>query len=257
MSNYNETINNNQNPELEEEYDLDAVVEEFESIGGYSGEVVTFNDIIDRATGLDEYGNPKSAYSVEVGTYNGRTNEVNVMNNTAYYNPSINIVRTGEFVMIDFVFKNRTDMDLRTFWALLNKYGKDFEKALREDSYILPLFRLQIVPNYYSGRFSMLAVTPMYWVLQPETPTSEINSIRLIFKNDSIGFVESDGYNQSEILADMERQEMQEDYVAQAIQRRQLLRFSDVCHTLSGQQRKNDFDGIPYEYGSADLWIQH
>jgi hypothetical protein len=221
MSNYDETINN-QNPELEEEYDIDKDVEEFENVGCYTGEgeVVTYNDIIHKAVGLDEYGNPKSCYSVEIGTYNGKTNEVNVANNTAYYNPSINIVRTGEFVMIDFVFKNRTDTDLRTFWALLNKYGKDFEKALREDNHIIPLFRLQIVPNYYSGRFSMLAVTPMYWVLQPETPTSEINTIRMIFKNDSIGFVESEGYNESDIIAELERADMQEDYVAQAIQRR-------------------------------------
>lgn len=217
MSEYNETVYENEYDETE----VDKIVDEYENGTGYDPEEkVIYDDIMDKSIGLDEFGNPKAGFGVEIGEFDCNTSAVNIKNNMHYYNPAINITRTGDMVMFDFIYKNRTDSDLRQFWALLCTYGKNFEKALKEDNGILPFFRIQIVPNYYGGKFSMVLVTPMYWVLQPETPTSEINTIRIVFQMDSVAFVEGQGYDTKDILADIEREQMQNDYITEAIERK-------------------------------------
>jgi hypothetical protein len=205
MADYNETILN------DDEYYDEFMDDEEETIEEYDGESneVSYEDIIDHCVGVDELDNPNIGFSVEFGTYDSRTQETKMNSAVTYYNPVLNITRTGEVMMFDFIYKTRVDSELRAFWSLLNKYGRDFEKAMKENNHILPLIRIQIVPNYYAGKFSMICVTPMYWVLQPEIPTGEINMIRIVFSIDSVGFVESEGFNENEILAELEREEMQ------------------------------------------------
>lgn len=183
---------------------------------------ITFEDIILQSVGLDEYDNPKSGFGLEIGTFDATTNNSKMNVNLTYYNPYINITRTGEMMMVDFVFKNRVDSDLRAIWALINKYGKDFENALRAGSNQFPLIRLQIVPNFYSGKYSIVSVAPLYWALQPEIPNGEINTIRLVFGIDSVAFIEQEGYDERQILAEIEREEMQRDFIEQATENRQI-----------------------------------
>ena len=224
MSNYNETIQNEEyldDNELMNEMDAIEGTEEddIEQFEGESTEV-TYDDIMDQCTGVDELGNPKAGFCVELGTFDSKTQETKMNSAVTYYNPVLNITRTGEVMMFDFIYKTKVDSELRAFWALLNKYGRDFERAMKEDSHILPLIRIQIVPNYFAGRFSMVCVTPMYWVLQPEIPTGDINMIRMVLSIDSVGFVESEGYNENEILAELEREEMQRQFIEQEMERK-------------------------------------
>lgn len=219
MSEYNETIQNNEY--IEEDAGVLAL-EELENVDEFYGDSseVTHDDIISQSTGLDEFDNPKAGFALELGTYDARNNTAKINSCMTYYNPSLNIVRTGEAIMFDFIYKSKTDSELRAFWALINKYGREFEQAMKENNHIIPLMRLQIVPNYYAGKFSMLCVTPMYWCLQPEVPAGEIKVIRIVFSVDSVAFIESEGYNENEILAELEREEMQKQHIEQSIERR-------------------------------------
>lgn len=239
MSDYNEAIQN------EEYYDNapDAIDDSVEQFEGNANEV-TYDDIIDQSVGVDELDNPKAGFSVELGTYDSRTQETKMNSHVTYYNPVLNITRTGEVMMFDFIYKTKVDSELRAFWALLNKYGKDFEKAMRENNPVLPLIRIQIVPNYYAGKFSMVCVTPMYWVLQPEIPTGDINMIRMVLSVDSVGFVESEGYNENEILAELEREEMQRQFIEQEMERKREERDSwqEERNARMEELRKNHQD---------------
>lgn len=239
MSDYNETIQN------EEYYDdaPDTIDENIEQFDGDTNEV-TYDDIVDHSVGADELGNPKAGFSVELGTFDTRTQETKMNSNTTYYNPILNITRTGEVMMFDFIYKTKVDSELRAFWSLLNKYGRDFEKAMRENNPVLPLIRIQIVPNYYAGKFSMVCVTPMYWVLQPEIPTGDVNMIRMVLSVESVGFVESEGYNENEILAELEREEMQRQFIEQEMERKREEReaWQEERNARMEELRKNHQD---------------
>ena len=218
MSEYNETIQNDEY--IEESADVNAL-DEIESDNYFNdSEEVTYDDIIINSVGLDEFDNPKIGFALELGQYDSRDNTAKINSNMTYFNPSLNITRTGEAMIFDFIYKSKTDSELRAFWALINKYGREFEQAMRQNNPVVPLLRLQIVPNYYVGRFSMLCVTPMYWALQPEVPGGEIKVIRIVFGVDSVAFIESEGYNENEILAELEREEMQRQHIEESIERR-------------------------------------
>lgn len=216
MSEYN-TIPMDQN-------NVDNIIDGFEYGQSYVPDdtPITFEDIILQSVGLDEYDNPKAGFGLEIGTFDAVTSNSKMNVALTYYNPYINITRTGEMVMIDFVFKNRVDSDLRAIWALINKYGKDFENSLRTNSNLLPLVRIQIVPNFYSGKYALVAVAPLYWALQPEIPNGEINTIRLVFPIDSVAFIEQEGYDERQILAEIEREEMHREFIEQATEAREI-----------------------------------
>jgi hypothetical protein len=221
MSEYNvfpenpfNTNNEFDNYETDNVYDPDIEV---------APQQIDFNEIVEHSVGLDEYDNPKAGFGIEMGIFDTQTNTARITMNKTYYNPAINITRTGDVMMIDLMFKSKTDSDLRAIWAFLNKYGKDFEKSLSSNGSIpLPIFRMQLVPNFYSGKYSIVAVAPMYWVLQPEVPTSEINMIRMVYGVDSIAFLENEAYDEKQLLAELEREDMQREFIEQAAEQRRI-----------------------------------
>lgn len=181
---------------------------------------IDYNEIIFNTVGYDEDGNPKTAFSIETGTYDSNSNVIKIVGNISYYNPQINIIRTGESMMIDFTYNTKTDTELRTFWSLINKYGKDFEQAIRDQSTTIPVFRITLVPTTYAGKHSIVCLAPLYWALQPETPTSDINTIRVVYNLDSIAFAETDGYSIEDVEAEIQREQMQNDFIEDEMTRR-------------------------------------
>ena len=194
--------------------------ENIENINEENVEETDYNDIIDSCIGYDEDDNPKAGFSVEVGTYDSATSTIKVDTNLSYFNPQINLMRTGEAIIIDFIFRNKTDTDMRAIWSLLNKYGRNFDNAMKVSSATIPVFRFTIVPVKYEARFGILCTSPMYWALEPETPTSDINTIRVVFGIDNVVFQESEGYNLTEIEADIQREQMQRDFIEGQMEQR-------------------------------------
>ena len=180
-------------------------------------ETPDYNEIINNCVGFDEEDNPKAAFSIETGTYVSKEDVIRISGNISYYNPQINITRTGEAVILDFIYANKTDSEFRAFWSLISKYGREFERAMQNNSPDIPVFRITIVPTIYAGRHCIIGIAPLYWALQPETPTSDINTLRVVFNLDSIAFAESEGYNLDELEASAEREEMQRDYIENAV----------------------------------------
>lgn len=181
---------------------------------------INYNELISDCVGFDEDDNPKSGFSVETGMYESATDTLKITGNISYFNPQLNIMRTGETMIVDFIFANKTDSEMRAIWSLLNKYGREFEKAVQESSKTIPIFRFTIVPTKYAGRYAVVCMSPMYWALQPETPTSDINTIRTVFPIDAVAFTESEGFDLADIEADIQREEMEREYIEEAMDRR-------------------------------------
>jgi hypothetical protein len=183
-------------------------------------EQITTNDILNACCGTDGADNTKAGFSLDFGIYNPTTNEFDIKTSTTYCNPVLNITRVGETAMIDFIFETKTDSELRRICALMQKYGKDVEAAFQNGAKNIPFMRTQIVPISFSGRFSVTAYGPLYWVLQPEYPTGEVNMIRMVFKTESVLFAENEAYDEVEMAAQLQREEMQREYVEMQHERR-------------------------------------
>lgn len=186
-----------------------------------TSEEITIDDIILACCGDDGNGHPKAGFSLEFGLYNPDTGDFDVKTTSVYCDPILNITRLGESVMIDFIYETKTNSDLRKMWALIQKYGRDVEKAFQNNDKNIPFLKIQIVPLGFSGRFSINAYAPLYWVLQPEHPAGEINMIRTAFNSESVLFAENEEYDETEIAAQLEREEMQKEFIEQQFEQRQ------------------------------------
>lgn len=183
-------------------------------------EQITADDILLACSGSDGTENTKAGFSLDFGIFNPTTNEFDIKNTSSYCNPIFNITRLGATVMVDMMFSSRTDAELRRIWALMQKYGKDSEEAFQKHAKNIPYMRIQIVPIEYSGRYSVLAYGPIYWVLQPEIPTGEVNMIRMVFNSDAVLFAESEAYDEVELAAQLQRQDMERDFIEMQYERK-------------------------------------
>ncbi len=190
------------------------------SVNEMNKEQITTEDILAACCGTDGADHTKAGFSLDFGIYNPTTNEFDIKTSTTYCNPVLNITRVGETAMIDFIFESKTDSELRRMWALMQKYGKDVESAFQAGAKNIPFMRTQIVPISFSGRYSVTAYGPLYWVLQPEYPTGEVNMLRMVFKTESILFAENEAYDEVEMAAQLQREDMQREYMEMQHERR-------------------------------------
>ena len=184
-------------------------------------EEIDINEILMSCCGTDDEGSTMSGFSMDIGIYNPQTNEFDVKSSTVYCNPEIDIKRIGVTTMIDFIFNSRTDFELRKMWSLLQKYGTDCESAFRNNAKNTPLLRIQIVPIVYSGKYSVNAYSPIYWALQSQSPTGENNVIRTAFEATNVVIAENEMYDEEEIAARLEREDMERDRITQQYEARQ------------------------------------
>jgi hypothetical protein len=181
------------------------------NINEMNREQITIEDILAACCGTDGADNTKVGFSLDFGIYNPTTNEFDIKNSITFCNPILNITRVGETAMIDFIFESKTDAELRRMWALMQKHGKDVEEAFRAGAKNIPFMRTQIVPIVYSGRYTVTAYGPLYWVLQPEYPTGEINMLRTVFNTESVLFSENEAYDEVEMAAQLQREDAERD----------------------------------------------
>lgn len=198
------------------ETNLNAVTQNEENV-----EEITMDEILLACCGTDGSDNTKAGFSLDLGIFNPATNEFDVKSSTAYCNPIFNITRVGDTTMIDMIFATRTDTDLRRIWSFMQKYGKDVELAFQNNAKNVPFMRIQIVPIGFSGQYSVLAYAPLYWTLQPEYPTGEINMIRMAFNTESILFAENEAYDEVEVMAELQREDMEREYIEQQYELKQ------------------------------------
>lgn len=183
-------------------------------------EEITADDILLACCGTDGADNTKAGFALDFGIYNPTTNEFDVKLSTAHCDPVLNITRLGDTTMIDFVFESKTNSELRRIWSLLQKHGKDVETAFQNKAKNIPFMRVHIVPIGFSGKYSVLAYAPIYWTLQPEYPSGEINMLRMVFQTEQILFAENEEYDETELAAQIQREDMQRDYIEQEVERK-------------------------------------
>jgi hypothetical protein len=190
------------------------------NINDVSEEQISVDDIITACCGTDGTDNTKAGFALDFGIYNPSTNEFDIKTSTAHCDPILNITRLGETTMIDYIFESKVNAELRRIWALLQKHGKDCELAFRNGAKNIPFMRVHIVPIGYSGQYSILAYAPIYWTLQPEYPSGEITMLRMVFKTEQIMVAENEAYDETELAAQIQREEMQREYIEQEYERK-------------------------------------
>lgn len=171
-----------------------------------------FKDIINSMVGRNEEGKPKSAIVLSTAIADMETDEVRNEDVMTVHNPIINFESRGDYIQIDLIFKSYVDIELRALWAKLEKYGKELSEK-DEASMEEPIASLTIVPLCYDGEYYATAISPLFWVLQPETPGTQSNMIRMLFYDDNFTLYEADNINIEELKADVDREIANEEYM--------------------------------------------
>lgn len=166
-------------------------------------------EILKSACGKAE--NSESNSAITINLYKGDLNSENL--EPAYthttHNPEVDIKCTGDYVIIDLLFRTEKDSDLQILWTILEKYGA--MQSVRyegEDPYACII---TIVPKLYNGQYFINVANPLIWVLQSPKPGQPANVIRFMSTSDFLEVFETDDINLAEVDAEIEREVAEEE----------------------------------------------
>lgn len=147
-------------------------------------------ELINNIVGKNQDGYPKSVTVFGLLELNSEYKVNKELTNVITYAPTVDIKSINDFTILDLVFKNDYDQDLRRLYAALEMYGEKKTKDTdMSDTHTVSSFT--IVPIELNGKIAITASEPIFWTLQPHMPGDTINTIRLMFLNDDFIFVES------------------------------------------------------------------
>lgn len=130
---------------------------------------MTFSDVVKMGVGLDDKGNPKSVFMIK----NTDDSKPLFFGGWTHFRMSYR----EDYITIDLVFKSGKSLDIKNIWDKLEEYG---EKGSFGNE-------LSIMPVECDGRFYILAINPVFWVLQPETVgATDLNVIRILYENEDV-----------------------------------------------------------------------
>jgi hypothetical protein len=168
------------------------------------------NEIVAASIGKTDDGKPKSAITISDISYNDETDESHENGVFSSYNPIVNIQEYPEYVRVDLTFKSSLDTELRTIWALLEKYGKELNDYTIENP-IVPLLSLTILPVAFNGKYFSVCTNPLFWALQPLYPDAPVDTIRILFEIENYQFVEGEEFDLEKIDREIEEEVAKQD----------------------------------------------
>lgn len=173
----------------------------------------SIQEIIKSFTGKSNDNTPKAAIALSLEMHKGSTGEEKEMSTISLFNPELKLMRLGKFIVLDIVFINNYDIDLRQSWSVLEHYGKVNTETDEDTSYILSTM---IVPTEYEGTIYALLLNPIYWSLQTPITGEKPNSIRILFEEDHFGIYKNEGVDIESIKKAVDKQiEMEQQQLAQ------------------------------------------
>lgn len=172
-------------------------------------------EMVNEICGADEMGKAKCGITIDLTLWNSEEDEIKDVKTITLFKPIIKIIRSGEYVQVDLKFFTSLDRDFHVFWNTIEQYGDMLEEyaskiekseALGEEIISeLPFFSLTIVPNEWDWAFHMTGICPITWSLMPEQPGEEALIVRILFKEDNVGFYQMDNFDIDTIEAEEER----------------------------------------------------
>ncbi len=152
--------------------------------------------------GRNENGEPNVNMSSTLLEFVGDiNNKLNFEDPNSYKELSTRYINTGEFkfemhngiAQVDISFLSHLSPELRHTWEQLKEYGKKIDEIYFSENPCLDKinFILNISPNLYASQYYICCSNPIMWILQPNSPEEEFNTIiRLFFNSDNIEILE-------------------------------------------------------------------
>lgn len=169
-------------------------------------------EIIKCICGMDDNGNANAAITLSTANLNLDTDEIQNEKILSIHEPVINIESRHEFLQIDIVFRTYANPNLHSLWTSLEDYGEsiDTQQGFGDTE---PVATLTIVPLRLNGEYYAVAMSPILWVLQPNKPGKQANSIRMLFKMCDFSIYKTDQINVDDIKSDVDREISTNDYM--------------------------------------------
>lgn len=137
--------------------------------------MINFAEILKETCGVDENDTPKSFASV---SYTYFKNEIETRDiNIPIDGGTIDIEGHGVFAQVSIVFDSQENKELIKLWDSLERYGRNMAKyeETKEKGFCTFVF----IPRAYEGEYLVTAVSPIFWVLQPQSPQSQEYAVRM------------------------------------------------------------------------------
>lgn len=171
---------------------------------------VSIKDVLTETCGPDDLGFAKCVVGVFLDILDEEGKWIRRLDELAIEKPIVQLYRMREYTQIDFIFRCQQDVDLIMIWDVLDAYGKAVQN-IEEGNY--PQLTLQIAPKCYDFKYFVLAVNPIFFTLQPESPSAaDCNVLRFVFneENMTVAGMEISNEEKEEIHREVQ-EELQED----------------------------------------------
>lgn len=174
---------------------------------------IDIKDIIKSCNEESNQRNPKCAISIKQEQWtidvNGE-NESNTVSKLETGKATINIEEIDAYYKIDLMFSSSYEQDLKVAWNILESYGKNLNKFIKSSEKI-PALTMTITPLELKGRYFVSANSPIYWILIPQTKYENVDfcGIRMMFKKDSVDFIETNEIDVYEIEQNVDKHIME------------------------------------------------
>lgn len=179
---------------------------------------ITSNEIIETASGEDDMGFNKSAAGLffEIVGPDGQVKEK--VDEVDVDKPIINIHKNLKRVFVDLIFSSKLDTDFNMMNDLMLK-AFQADKSVKEDGSEIPLVSLSIIPHAYDGKYYILCTDPMFWALTSQSPRGDIDTLRMVFDEEDVYFIQvsDEALNQmhDDIEAEVAAEQREADFYAQ------------------------------------------
>lgn len=164
--------------------------------------------------GLDEDNTPKSGFTI----LNGIIKEgiFNQLDELTTFGPEIAVWRMGDFIYIDFKFRENDHYNLKRMWEILEEYGIK-ANAFNEKDTEISACGITIVPIEFEGLFFLQAKQPVFWGLTPREKDDETSILRTVFDVDDFELFQTENLDIATVKANVEREiEERENMIFQA-----------------------------------------
>lgn len=166
----------------------------------------TIIEIIEKCTGVNEYGKPNSAIAFNVSQVDTKTKEVAEKSEVHVCSATVNFKKVGDFITIDFVFANSYAFELNKLWLAIELYG-ELITNFNDNENIIPINGvITVLPISLNGKNFISAVNPIHWTLMPSQPNSDINTIRLLFRDTDVLFLEGEEVDTVKLREQIEKE---------------------------------------------------
>ena len=149
-------------------------------------EALSLKNLIVSASGFnDELGMPNASCVLYMDILHDGGTAPTPVHEIPMLNPTVNIFRHAETSLITLTFPSKFDAELRTAYNALENFSKA-EQSMDDDGLNIPLLRLVVVPNDFTGKYYIVAANPLMWTLSPADATGEPRVIRFAVADENL-----------------------------------------------------------------------